>query len=81
MTRGRIQSNDHERALQILEEEVFTVVVDQNRLCKLLDDTVKLTNNYRIEQLEKLYSLFSNCIYSYRQEYDKTCLIEVSGDW
>lgn len=77
MTRGRIQTNDHQCALKILEEEVLNVIIDQNRLHRLLEDTVRLTHNYRIEQLEKLYSLYSNCIYSYRQEYDKTHLIEV----
>lgn len=76
VTRGRIQTNDHQCALKILEEEVLNVIIDQNRLHRLLEDTVRLTHNYRIEQLEKLYSLYSNCIYSYRQEYDKTHLIE-----
>lgn len=75
-TRSRLQTEDHEHALQILEEEAVPVVVDLERLNKLLDNTVALTKNYRIEKLEKLYSLYSNCIYCYRQDYDKTLMIE-----
>lgn len=77
-TRSRLQTEDHEHALQILEEEAMPVIVDQERLNKLLDNTVALTKNYRIEKLEKLYSLYSNCIYCYRQDHDKTSMIEVS---
>ncbi|XP_076098505.1 ATPase family AAA domain-containing protein 2-like isoform X2 [Mytilus galloprovincialis] len=75
-TRSRLQTEDHEHALQILEEEAMPVIVDQERLNKLLDNTVALTKNYRIEKLEKLYSLYSNCIYCYRQDHDKTSMIE-----
>uniref|UniRef100_A0A671UEG1 ATPase family AAA domain-containing protein 2 n=1 Tax=Sparus aurata TaxID=8175 RepID=A0A671UEG1_SPAAU len=32
---------------------------------------------YSVEQLERLYSLLSQCIYQHRREYDKTQLLEV----
>ena len=54
------------------------VVVDHGRLTKFLDSTVSLTKDFKIEKLEKLYSLYSSCIYSHCQDYDKTLMIEVS---
>uniref|UniRef100_A0A4W6E253 ATPase family AAA domain-containing protein 2 n=1 Tax=Lates calcarifer TaxID=8187 RepID=A0A4W6E253_LATCA len=38
----------------------------------LLDMVVKKSEGYSVEQLERLYSLLSQCIYQYRREYDKT---------
>jgi hypothetical protein len=61
-----------------LEEQTMPVVVDHGRLTKFLDSTVSLTKNYKIEKLEKLYSLYTSCIYSHCQDYDKTLMIEVS---
>ncbi|GLD73448.1 ATPase family AAA domain-containing protein 2B isoform X1 [Lates japonicus] len=37
---------------------------------------VKKSEGYSVEQLERLYSLLSQCIYQYRREYDKTQLLE-----
>uniref|UniRef100_A0A4W3HZS0 ATPase family AAA domain-containing protein 2 n=1 Tax=Callorhinchus milii TaxID=7868 RepID=A0A4W3HZS0_CALMI len=37
---------------------------------------VKKSNNFTVDQLEKLYSLLSQCIYRHRKEYDKSCLLE-----
>ncbi|XP_040920555.1 ATPase family AAA domain-containing protein 2B isoform X1 [Toxotes jaculatrix] len=52
------------------------VVVDHQQLSALLDMVVKKSAGYSVEQLERLYSLLSQCIYQYRREYDKTQLLE-----
>lgn len=78
VTRARLHTQDHEHALEILEEQTMPVVVDHGRLTKFLDSTVSLTKDFKIEKLEKLYSLYSSCIYSHCQDYDKTLMIEVS---
>ncbi|KAM9840773.1 ATPase family AAA domain-containing protein 2B [Aulostomus maculatus] len=52
------------------------VVVDHERLLALLDTVVKKTEGYGVEQLERLYSLLSQCIFQHRREYDKTQLLE-----
>uniref|UniRef100_A0A8D3DTS5 ATPase family AAA domain-containing protein 2 n=1 Tax=Scophthalmus maximus TaxID=52904 RepID=A0A8D3DTS5_SCOMX len=54
------------------------VVVDHQQLTVLLDMVVKKSEGYNVEQLERLYSVLSQCIYQYRREYDKTQLLEVS---
>ncbi|NWH69567.1 ATD2B protein, partial [Piaya cayana] len=54
-----------------------TVVVDHDRLKKLLDLVVKKSDNLTVDQLERLYSLLSQCIYRHRRDYDKSQLIEV----
>jgi len=43
----------------------------------LLEMVVKKSEGYSVEQLERLYSLLSQCIYQHRREYDKTRLLEV----
>ncbi|KAM4521969.1 ATPase family AAA domain-containing protein 2B isoform 2-T2 [Odontesthes bonariensis] len=52
------------------------VVVDHQRLLALLEMVVKKSEGYSVEQLERLYSLLSQCIYQHRREYDKTRLLE-----
>ncbi|XP_073348896.1 ATPase family AAA domain-containing protein 2B [Pagrus major] len=52
------------------------VVVDHQRLSALLDTVVTKSEGYSVEQLERLYSLLSQCIYQHRREYDKTQLLE-----
>ncbi|XP_029984511.1 ATPase family AAA domain-containing protein 2B [Sphaeramia orbicularis] len=52
------------------------VVIDHQRLSALLDVVVKKSEGYSVEQLERLYSLLSQCIYQHRREYDKTHLLE-----
>ncbi|XP_071378344.1 ATPase family AAA domain-containing protein 2B [Centroberyx affinis] len=52
------------------------LVVDHQRLLALLDVVVKRSEGYSVEQLERLYSLLSQCIYQHRREYDKTQLLE-----
>uniref|UniRef100_A0A8C2ZR13 ATPase family AAA domain-containing protein 2 n=1 Tax=Cyclopterus lumpus TaxID=8103 RepID=A0A8C2ZR13_CYCLU len=42
----------------------------------LLDTVVMKSEGYSVEQLERLYSLLSQCIYRHRREYDKTRLLE-----
>ncbi|XP_041831829.1 ATPase family AAA domain-containing protein 2B isoform X2 [Melanotaenia boesemani] len=52
------------------------VVVDHQRLLALLDMVIKKSEGYSVEQLERLYSVLSQCIYQHRREYDKTQLLE-----
>ncbi|NXV75949.1 ATD2B protein, partial [Atlantisia rogersi] len=64
---------------QVPEEPVDplpSVVVDHDRLKKLLDLVVKKSDNLTVDQLERLYSLLSQCIYRHRRDYDKSQLIE-----
>uniref|UniRef100_A0A668A774 ATPase family AAA domain-containing protein 2 n=1 Tax=Myripristis murdjan TaxID=586833 RepID=A0A668A774_9TELE len=53
------------------------LVIDHQRLLALLDVVVKKSEGHSVEQLERLYSLLSQCIYQHRREYDKTQLLEV----
>ncbi|KAM7395711.1 hypothetical protein PAMA_007130 [Pampus argenteus] len=52
------------------------LVVDHERLSALLDTVVKKSDGYSVEQLERLYSLLSQCIFQHRRKYDKTQLLE-----
>ncbi|XP_075940948.1 ATPase family AAA domain-containing protein 2B isoform X1 [Anarhichas minor] len=52
------------------------LVVDHQRLSALLGTVVMKSEGYSVEQLERLYSLLSQCIYKHRREYDKTQLLE-----
>ncbi|XP_027004937.2 ATPase family AAA domain-containing protein 2B isoform X2 [Tachysurus fulvidraco] len=52
------------------------LVVDHHRLQALLDQVVMKSKGYSVDQLERLYSVLSQCIYQFRRDYDKTCLIE-----
>ncbi|XP_035416111.1 ATPase family AAA domain-containing protein 2B isoform X3 [Cygnus atratus] len=53
-----------------------SVVVDHDRLKRLLDLVVKKSDNLTVDQLERLYSLLSQCIYRHRRDYDKSQLVE-----
>uniref|UniRef100_A0AAR2J466 ATPase family AAA domain-containing protein 2 n=1 Tax=Pygocentrus nattereri TaxID=42514 RepID=A0AAR2J466_PYGNA len=55
------------------------LVVDHQRLKALLDQIVMKSEGYSVDQLERLYSLLSQCIYQHRRDYDKTHLIEVNA--
>uniref|UniRef100_A0AAY4AWR2 ATPase family AAA domain-containing protein 2 n=1 Tax=Denticeps clupeoides TaxID=299321 RepID=A0AAY4AWR2_9TELE len=55
------------------------VVVDHQRLAALLDEVVSRTAGFSVDQLERLYSQLSQCIYQHRRDYDKTLLIEASS--
>ncbi|XP_055482034.1 ATPase family AAA domain-containing protein 2B isoform X4 [Psammomys obesus] len=67
-------------SLELVPEEpsepVPPLVVDHERLKKLLDLLVDKSNNLTVDQLERLYSLLSQCIYRHRKDYDKTQLVE-----
>ncbi|EGV91883.1 ATPase family AAA domain-containing protein 2B [Cricetulus griseus] len=69
-------------SLELVPEEpsepVPPLVVDHERLKKLLDLLVDKSNNLTVDQLERLYSLLSQCIYRHRKDYDKSQLVEVS---
>ncbi|XP_014457076.1 ATPase family AAA domain-containing protein 2B isoform X1 [Alligator mississippiensis] len=52
------------------------VIVDHGRLKNLLDLLVKKSDNLTVDQLERLYSLLSQCIYRHRKDYDKSQLVE-----
>ncbi|XP_027713810.1 ATPase family AAA domain-containing protein 2B isoform X1 [Vombatus ursinus] len=57
-------------------EPIPPLVVDHERLQKLLDLLVKRSDNLAVDQLERLYSLLSQCIYRHRKDYDKSRLVE-----
>ncbi|XP_025782941.1 ATPase family AAA domain-containing protein 2B [Puma concolor] len=67
-------------SLELVPEEpsepVPPVIVDHERLKKLLDLLVDKSNNLAVDQLERLYSLLSQCIYRHRKDYDKSQLVE-----
>ncbi|XP_046342752.1 ATPase family AAA domain-containing protein 2-like isoform X3 [Haliotis rufescens] len=75
-TKSRLQTQQQQRALELLEESLPPLVFDLPRLQRLLDKVVIVTDNYCLERLEKLYSVFSQCIYRHRKDYDKTELSE-----
>ncbi|XP_069742501.1 ATPase family AAA domain-containing protein 2B isoform X3 [Narcine bancroftii] len=61
---------------QDVPEPIPPVIVDHARLKHILQLATKMSNNFTVDQLEKLYSLLSQCIYHHRKEYDKTHLLE-----
>ncbi|KAM4771593.1 ATPase family AAA domain-containing protein 2B [Rhinophrynus dorsalis] len=64
---------------QTIEEKMDPeppLIVDHDRLQKLLDLLVKKSNNLTVDQLERWYSVLSQCIYLHRKDYDKTQLVE-----
>ncbi|XP_004839500.1 ATPase family AAA domain-containing protein 2B [Heterocephalus glaber] len=67
-------------SLELVPEEpsepVPPLIVDRERLKKLLDLLVDKSNNLAVDQLERLYSLLSQCIYRHRKDYDKSQLVE-----
>ncbi|XP_069461978.1 ATPase family AAA domain-containing protein 2B isoform X2 [Ambystoma mexicanum] len=52
------------------------LLVDHDRLKNLLYVLVKKSSNLAVDELERWYSLLSQCIYKHREEYDKTQLTE-----
>ncbi|KAM9778795.1 ATPase family AAA domain-containing protein 2B isoform X1 [Syngnathus typhle] len=52
------------------------LVVDHQQLLVLLDMAVKKSEGFSVEQMERLYSVLSQCIFAHRREYDKTQLLE-----
>ncbi|XP_023655016.1 ATPase family AAA domain-containing protein 2B isoform X2 [Paramormyrops kingsleyae] len=52
------------------------LVVDHERLANLLEKVIQKSEGYTVDQLERLYSVLSQCIYQHRGDYDKTLLTE-----
>ncbi|KAL4237041.1 ATPase AAA domain-containing protein 2 [Mactra antiquata] len=75
ITRSRAQTKAQEKAIEILNEQQEPFIVDREKLVRLLDNTVLLTQDYVVPRLEKLYSLFAQCIYEHRKEFNKTEMI------
>uniref|UniRef100_A0A8C5I375 ATPase family AAA domain-containing protein 2 n=1 Tax=Gouania willdenowi TaxID=441366 RepID=A0A8C5I375_GOUWI len=74
-----LSSSDERSTAQNVTEDLKRpqqdiVVQDQ----ALLDQVVNKSEGYSVEQLERLYSVLSQCIYQHRREYNKTQLLEVS---
>ncbi|XP_052256515.1 ATPase family AAA domain-containing protein 2-like isoform X2 [Dreissena polymorpha] len=76
LTRARVQTKAQEHAATVISELQQPLVIDRERLVRLLDRCVELTEEYTVPMLEKLYSLFGQCIYQQRLEYNKTPLLE-----
>lgn len=71
--------SEQPKGLEEVIEEVPApppVIVDHQRLLVLLDLVVKKSQGFSVEQLERLYSVLSQCIYLHRQAYDKTPLLQ-----
>uniref|UniRef100_UPI00398E7ADB ATPase family AAA domain-containing protein 2B n=1 Tax=Pristiophorus japonicus TaxID=55135 RepID=UPI00398E7ADB len=65
-----------EQVLEDFSEPIPPTIVDHARLKHILQLATKTSNNFTVDQLEKLYSLLSQCIYRHRKEYDKSRLLE-----
>ncbi|GCB74482.1 hypothetical protein scyTo_0003572 [Scyliorhinus torazame] len=65
-----------EQVLEDSSEPTPPIILDHVRLKHVLQLAIKKSNNFTVDQLEKLYSLFSQCIYRHRKEYDKSHLLE-----
>lgn len=59
-------------------EPVMGVVVSREGLEQLLERVVTHTDGLNVERLQKLYSVFSQCIVRHRNSYSKVDLIQVS---
>ncbi|XP_077409262.1 ATPase family AAA domain-containing protein 2B isoform X2 [Vanacampus margaritifer] len=56
------------------------LVVDHQQLLVLLNMAVRKSEGFSVEQMERLYSVLSQCIFAHRREYDKTQLLEEMED-
>lgn len=74
----RSQSEQLKGSEDVIEEVPAPppVIVDHQRLLVLLDLAVKKSQGFSVEQLERLYSVLSQCIYQHRRQYDKTQLLQ-----
>ncbi|KAG2468111.1 ATD2B protein, partial [Polypterus senegalus] len=85
MKKCRKSFSEQLKAINIdsISEEVVEstppLIVNDERLSNLLQLVVNKTENFTVDQLERLYSLLSQCIYRHRRDYDKTHLTEVPG--
>ncbi|CAL8313378.1 unnamed protein product [Lota lota] len=83
--RTRSQSEQIVQSAEKTEETPFNappppppppLIIDHQRLSALLGVLVRKSEGYSVDQLERLYSLLSQCIYQHRRDYDKTQLLE-----
>lgn len=51
------------------------IVIDQDRLYRLLNKLVLVTNDWSVDSLEKSYRVLDSCIYKHRQSWDKEALL------
>uniref|UniRef100_A0AAR2JD56 ATPase family AAA domain-containing protein 2 n=1 Tax=Pygocentrus nattereri TaxID=42514 RepID=A0AAR2JD56_PYGNA len=70
---GAASDGDHDR-----EGTFICYICIDTYVFALLDQIVMKSEGYSVDQLERLYSLLSQCIYQHRRDYDKTHLIESS---
>ncbi|XP_051909152.1 ATPase family AAA domain-containing protein 2B isoform X3 [Hippocampus zosterae] len=56
------------------------LVVDHKQLLVLLNMAVRKSEGFSVEQIERLYSVLSQCIFTHRRDYDKTQLLEEMED-
>uniref|UniRef100_A0A8D1TM94 Bromo domain-containing protein n=1 Tax=Sus scrofa TaxID=9823 RepID=A0A8D1TM94_PIG len=60
-------------------KENFASTEEESSNESLLINSSNKSNNLAVDQLERLYSLLSQCIYRHRKDYDKSQLVEVSA--
>ncbi|KAM9316920.1 ATPase family AAA domain-containing protein 2B [Gastrophryne carolinensis] len=70
----KVPAKDHNTEEKTTPEQ--PLVVDHCRLTELLNTVVKKSSNLTVDELERWYSVLSQCIYIHRREYDKTLLLE-----
>ena len=78
VTRSQIHGPTVQRAQEVLQEPVPNVVVDEEKLQHLLARCVENTRDFTVDQLERLYSRLSHCVFQHRNDYDKTKLTQVN---
>ncbi|KAJ8378811.1 hypothetical protein AAFF_G00236280 [Aldrovandia affinis] len=64
------------RCRKTLSEQPPPLVVDHERLQGLLEQVILKSERCTVDQLERLFSLLSQCIYQHRRDYDKTRMTE-----
>uniref|UniRef100_A0A8C5M8F0 ATPase family AAA domain-containing protein 2 n=1 Tax=Leptobrachium leishanense TaxID=445787 RepID=A0A8C5M8F0_9ANUR len=73
---GACRTSPRDQDVEEAVEPEPPLVVDHDRLKKLLDVLVKKSSNLTVDHLERWYSILSQCIYSHRKDYDKTNLVQ-----
>ncbi|XP_033644751.1 ATPase family AAA domain-containing protein 2-like isoform X1 [Asterias rubens] len=75
MTRRMWADITTQKAVEILQDVTYDLIVDHKRLEALLSTIVQKTSGCNVDTLERLFCVLSQCVYSHRMEYDKTQLI------
>ncbi|CAH1772433.1 unnamed protein product [Owenia fusiformis] len=75
MTRGRLHQKEVEKAHERLYLPAQPFVIDRDRLRYILEQTVHITKDFIIEDLERVHSKYSQCIYQHRKAHDRTQLL------